>query len=150
MAERRRSPVLRWVGFGVAVVAALLGVAFLALSIEQHQEARDDLARTRRQLTTARATSSTDAEHLQRAQQAVTSVHDQLSAIGKGVGDVSDLDQRDLGAVRDAIQAGLAGNLTAYNAAVDQRAALDPQHDAAVELLRQQANAVITALVQLC
>ena len=45
-----------------------------------------------------------------------------------------------------AIQGGLAGKLADYNAAVDQRTALDPQHDAALEQLRQQANAVITAL----
>jgi hypothetical protein len=56
------------------------------------------------------------------------------------------LDDEDLTAVRGAVQAGLAGNLGDYNAAVDQRAAGDAEHDATVEQLRQQVNAVITAL----
>jgi len=76
-------------------------------------------------------------------------VKDQLGAIGQGAIPVADLDQGDLDAVRAAVQAGLAGDVTAYNAAVDQREALDPQHDAAVEQLRQQANAVITAFDRL-
>jgi len=48
--------------------------------------------------------------------------------------------------VRAAVQAGLAGSLTDYNTAVDQRTAIDPQHDAALEQLRLQANAVIEVL----
>ncbi len=48
--------------------------------------------------------------------------------------------------MRAAVQGGLAGKLADYNTAVDQRTALDPQHDTALEQLRQQANAVISAL----
>jgi hypothetical protein len=149
VAERQRLGALRWAAFVVALIAAVVGVAFLVVSVEQHQDARDDLTRARRNLAAARAHSSADAEHLKRAQQTVHSVHDQLASMGLGVGALSSLDQRDLTAVRDAIQAGLAGNLAGYNAAVDQRAALDPQHDAAVEQLRQQVNAVIVALDRL-
>jgi hypothetical protein len=137
---------LRWAAFSVALVAALVGVAFFVLSIAQHQDAQDDLTRARHQLAVARAHSSVDGQHLKHAQQIASSVHDQLAAIGQGVGGLSSLDQRDLGAVTTAVQAGLAGNLAGYNDAVDQRAALDPQHDALVEQLRQQANTVITAL----
>jgi hypothetical protein len=139
-ALRRR----RW-AFGVAVVLAALGVAFLGWNVVQHRQARDDLKDARSQLATRRAHSSTEARSLHRALQAVTSVGDQLGALPKGTSDLADLDQRDLVAVRGAIQAGLAGNLAGYNAAVDQRTALDPQHDALVEQLRQQVNAVITA-----
>ena len=115
-------------------------------SISQHQDARDDLAAARAELATRRANTSSDAEALQHALDTVGTVRDQLGALGQGVVGVADLDQRDLDAVRAAVQAGLAAKLTDYNAAVDQRAALDPQHDAALEQLRQQANAVITAL----
>ena len=142
----RSSLVRRRVAFGVALVLALLGVAFLVWSISQHQDARDDLAQARSQLAAQRAVTSNDAKNVQHARDAVASVHDQLAALDPGVGGLGDLDQKDLDAVRAAIQAGLAAKLGDYNAAVDQRTALDPQHDTTVEQLRQQANAVITAL----
>jgi hypothetical protein len=140
------------VAFAVALVLALAGVAFLVLSISQHQDARDDLADTRADLATRRAATSNDLKHLRNAQDTAASVHDQLAALAApdaGVTGLADLDQKDLEAVRAAIQAGLAGKLADYNTAVDQRTALDPQHDTALEQLRQQANAVITALTAL-
>jgi hypothetical protein len=140
------------VAFGAALVLALLGVAFLVWSISQHQDARDDLTDARAHLATGRAATSNDLKHLRNAQDAVASVHDQLAALdapAAGATGLADLDQKDLEAVRAAIQAGLAGKLTDYNTAVDQRTALDPQHDTALEQLRQQANAVITALTTL-
>jgi len=143
-ALRRR----RW-AFCVAAVLAALGAAFLGWSVVQHGEARDDLRDARAQLATRRANTSIEARSLQRSLRVVTSVGDQLGAVPKETRDLAGLDQRDLEAVRGAIQAGLAGNLTGYNAAVDQRTALDPQHDALVEQLRQQVNAVINALDQL-
>ena len=79
-------------------------------------------------------------------QQSVATVRDQLAALDQGVNGLADLDQHDLETVRAAVQAGLAGSLADYNTAVDQRTALDPQHDATLEQLRQQANAVIAAL----
>jgi hypothetical protein len=137
------------VAFGAALVLALLGVAFLVWSISLHQDARDDLADTRAHLATRRDATSNDLQRLRHAQDAVASVHDQLVALGApdaGTTGLADLDQKDLEAVRAAIQAGLAGKLADYNTAVDLRTALDPQHDTALEQLRQQANAVITAL----
>ena len=76
-------------------------------------------------------------------------MRDQLGAIDTSAVPMADFDEQDLEAVRAAVQAGLAGDATAYNAAVDQRAALDPQHDATVDQLRQQANAVIAVLATL-
>ena len=129
-----------------AFALAVASVAFLVVSVKQHVDARADLTHVRKQLAIARATSSSDARELSAARQRLASVHDQVAALGKGVGNLANMDGRDLETVRAAIQGGLAGSLADYNAAVDQRAALDPQHDAAVEQLRQQANAVITAL----
>jgi|SRR5215207_689261 len=142
--SRPSSP--RWTAFGVALVVALLGAAFLVWSISQRQDARDDLSAVRAQLATRRANTSSDAQALQRSLDTVGTVREQLGALDQGVVEVADLDQRDLDAVRAAVDAGVAAKLTDYNAVVDQRAALDPQHDAALEQLRQQANAVITAL----
>ncbi len=132
--------------FAVALLLAVAGVAFLGWSIVQHREAQDDRATTRALLTTRRANTSTDAQRLKDALAAVRSVRDQLTALDKGVTGLADLDQHDLDAVRAAVNAGLGGVLADYNAAVDSRTALDPQHDTAVEQLREQANAVITAL----
>jgi len=73
----------------------------------------------------------------------------QLTTVANGAQDIGKLDDQDLTAVRAAVQSGLAGNLDAYNAAVDQRTTLDPEHDTALEQLRQRANAVITTLDQL-
>jgi Flp pilus assembly protein TadB len=136
----------RGIAFGGALVLALLGIAFLVWSISRHQDARDDLKDVRAQLAVNQATSSKEAKALKAAQAVVATVHDQLGALDQGVNGLADLDQKDLEAVRAAVQAGVAGTLADYNAAVDRRAALDPEHDAALEQLRQQANAVITAL----
>jgi hypothetical protein len=136
----------RWVAAITAFLLAVAGVAFLVVSVQQHRDAQDDLTRARDQLAAARTNSSLEARRLTAAQRRARSVGDQLTALGKGVSDLGDMDQRDLDAVKAAIQAGLGGDLSGYNAAVDSRRALDPQHDAAVEQLREQANAVISAL----
>ena len=141
-ATRRR----RAFAFAGALVLALAGLAFLGLSISQHQDARDELAQARARLAANQASSSKELSSLQDAQEAIAPVREQLAALDQGSAGLADLDQHDLEAVRAAVQAGLAGALADYNAAVDQRATLDPQHDAAVEQLRLQANAVITAL----
>ena len=147
MAESRTSRASRrWVAFGVALVLALLGAACLVWSISQPQDARDDVHAVEAQLAPRRATTSTDAEALQRAQQKVDGVHDQLVALEQGAAELGALDQQDLATVRAAVDAGVAGNLADYNTAVDGRAELDPRHDTALERLRQQANEVITAL----
>ncbi len=146
MADPRSSRVRRRLAFGAALVLALAGIALLVWSISQHEDARDDLADAKTQLATRRAATSEELQNVQHARDVVASVHEQLVALGPGVAGLADLDQKDLEAVRAAIAAGLAGNLGDYNAAVDQRTALDPAHDAAVEQLRRQANAVITAL----
>ena len=144
MTDRRRAR--GWIVFSGALVLALLGVAFLGWSITQHQDARDDLTKVRAQLATNQASSSKEAQALKQVQQSVATVRDQLAALDQGVNGLADLDQRDLETVRAAVQAGLAGSLADYNTAVDQRTALGPDHDATLEQLRQQANAVIAAL----
>ncbi len=146
MVESRSSGWRRWLAFSAALVLALAGVGFLGWSITQHQDARDDLDAARTQLGARRAATSNELKNVRHARDAVASVHDQLAALEPGVGGLADLDQKDLDAVRAAIQAGLAAKLADYNAAVDQRTALDPQHDTALEQLRQLANAVIMAL----
>jgi hypothetical protein len=136
----------RWAACLVALVVALGAVAFLVLGVLDHRDARDQLTSAEHDYVTARAATSDDGRALSRVLQVLDSVRDDLAGIGKGAPAVADLDQQDDAAVRAAVEAGLAGDVAAYNAAVDHRTTLDPQHAAAVEQLRQQANAVITAL----
>ena len=102
-----------------------------------------------RELHVERTTSSGDAQTLNRSRHAVKSIGQQLAALKSGGAAIAKLDDQDLGTVRAAVQAGLAGKLDAYNAAVDQRGSLDSEHDTSLEQLRQQANTVISVLDQL-
>lgn len=145
MAERSKL-VRRRVAFGVALVLALFGAAFLVWSVTQHQNARDDLADARVQLRADRANASIAGKRLRYTQDVVQTIHDQLAGLDAHVGNLADQDQKDLDAVRAAVQAGLGGVLADYNAAVDTRTTLDAQHDTTVEQLREEANAVISAL----
>jgi Tfp pilus assembly protein PilV len=145
VADPRRSR-LRLVAFLVALVLALGAVAFLVVSLRERDDARADLAASQAALRAARATSSTAATDLAAARRTLAQLRQQLTVVGPAAAALGTLDEQDLASVRAALEAGLAGNLDAYNQAVDQRSAIDPQHDAALEQLRQQVNAIITAL----
>ena len=122
-ATRRR----RALAFGGALVLALAGLAFLGWSISQHQDARDELRRRRGTARRQPGDTSSDADvaaaRARRRSRASASSSQHSTRARSGL---ADLDQHDLDAVRAAVQAGLAGALADYNAAVDQRAALDP------------------------
>jgi hypothetical protein len=133
---------------GIALALALGAAAFLVVSVRQRNEARTELAHAGLELRGARATSSRDGRDLTRARHAVEAVRDQLATIATGASAIGKLDDQDREAVSAAVQAGLAGNLDAFNMAVDELDSLDPEHDTALEQLRQQVNAVITALDQ--
>jgi hypothetical protein len=128
------------------VVLALGAAAFLVWSLRQHDEARRDLHDARAELRRDRAASSAEARDLRSATHAVGALRGQVQTITANGARIADLDDQDLAAVRAAVQAGLSGGLDGYNAAVQQRDVLDSEHDAALEQLRQQVNAVITAL----
>ena len=145
MAETRSGLRRRRVAFG-SRWCSLGAIAFLVVSISQHQDAATTSPSARSQLATRRAATSNEFEERAHHAQRRRDRPRPAGALEPGVAGLADLDQKDLDAVRAAIQGGLAGKLADYNAAVDQRTALDPQHDAALEQLRQQANAVITAL----
>ena len=102
MAETRSALRRRRTAFAVALVLALGGMAFLVVSISQHQDAHDDLVEARVQLATQRATASKDSKRVRDAQYVVATVHDQLAALEPGVAGLADLDQKDLDAVRAA------------------------------------------------
>ncbi|MDQ1430734.1 MAG: hypothetical protein QOF40_1336 [Actinomycetota bacterium] len=149
MADRRPRPGLRLAASSVALLLAAGAVAFLVWSDGQRNDARDDLTAAQVALRQERASSSAPAMALATAHRALAALQPQLPTVSPSAAAIGKLDEQDLASVRAALQAGLAGDLGAYNRAVDQRAALDPAHDAAVERLRQQVNAIITALDQI-
>ncbi len=128
------------------MVLALGAAAFLVQSLRERDDARQELARARVELQHARSRTSAEARDLTVAQDAVQGLHAQLSDITDDASTIGSLDDQDLDAVRAAVQAGLAGDLGAYNAAVDRRAASDPAHDEALERLRQHVNSVLPVL----
>jgi len=119
------------------------------MSVRERETARTDLARAQRDLHVERTTSSGDAQTLNRSLHAVKAIGQELTTLKSGGAAIAKLDDQDLATVRAAVQAGLAGQFDAYNAAVDQRASLDSQHDTSLEQLRQQTNTVIGTLNQL-
>jgi hypothetical protein len=142
----RRSLRLRWFAVVVALMLAVGAMVVLVVSLHARDDARADLAAARVALRRERAASSTSATALAAAHGVLSGLGTQLPTVGPEATAIAELDDQDLTAVRAALQAGLTGDLDAYNQAVDQRDTLDPEHDTALEQLRQQANAIITAL----
>ncbi len=147
MAERRVFRV-RLLMAGLALVVAGLAVALLVQSWRDRDDARHDLAAARVALADERSISSASGAELRSAHRIIATIEDQLPAVPPAATAIAKFDAQDLDAVRAAVQAGLAGDLGAYNQSVDQRDVVDPQHDVALEQLRKQANAIITALDQ--
>ena len=147
MADRRASQA-QVIAFAVALVMALGSAAFLVVSLREREGARSDLATARVTLRHKRAVSTTSASDLTVAHRELSAVQQQLAAVGPAAAAIAKLDQQDLESVGAALQAGLAGDLGAYNQAVEQRDAIVPDPDAALEQLRRHANAIITALDQ--
>jgi hypothetical protein len=73
-------------------------------------------------------------------------VRSQLDAIPGELQQVTSLEQQDAALVQAALDAGKKGDVPAYNEAVTKRNVLAPQVDAAVEKLRTDVNAALTAL----
>ncbi len=148
MGDARTSRV-RMLAFVLALLLAAGAAAFLAMSLREHDDAQSELSSARVSLRAERAASSTAAVQLAEAHRVVGAAAKALAAVPAAADAVAKLDEQDLGLVKAALQAGLAGDLDSYNQAVDQRDVIDPEHDAAVEKLRQQVNSLITALDQL-
>ena len=132
-----------------AFVVALAAVAVLVYCLGPRDDARAELTSARHELRSARAASSAAATDLAAAHRVLRDLQPQLQTLAPAAAAVATLEEQDLASVRAALAAGLAGNLTGYNQAVDQRAAIAPEPDTALEQLRQQANVIITALDQL-
>jgi hypothetical protein len=147
VADARTSRVRRF-AFVVALVLALAAAAFLVMSVQANHDAHSALASARVSLRAERAASSTAATQLGAAHHVLDGVGAEVSGVPAAATALAKLDEQDLALIEAALQAGPAGDLGAYNQAVDQRAVIDPEHDTAVEQLRRQANSIITALDQ--
>ena len=143
------SPPGRVSGWLVAscIVTFVFALAAGGALVWAHREADDATAhRIAVRAALAANTNSAAADRLAVAHATVAAVRAQLDAIPAELTQVADLEQRDTDLVRAAYDAGKKGDVPAYNEAVTKRNVLAPQVDAAIEKLRTDVNAVLTAL----
>jgi hypothetical protein len=130
----------------VALVAVGLATAFFVASMSARDEAHAELRSAQAAVAKERSHSRQAGTQLARARAAVQALSQQLAAVPTSADAVAALDTQSAAAIKAAVDAGLAGNIGDYNSAVGQLNALNPQHDAALEQLRVQVNALVTAL----
>ena len=128
-----------------AVCAAGLLVAISIVwgvtGLRARDTAQHGLAKMRVTVTSTRREDARLVARLTRAQ----AMRDRLRAQTGVLSDaetVSQLDQQELGLMRRALDAGLAGDVGAYNSVVNARNGLDAPHDATVEALRHTIDAL--------
>jgi len=125
----------------LVVVAAALAAWTVVERVVADRDLRD--ARHASSVETARAAQARAALATTRA--AVRAVPS-LATLPASLRQVADLDTRSVSAIEAAVDAGLRGDVAAYNAAVGNLNALNPDYDTALEALRVQVNAALLAL----
>jgi prefoldin subunit 5 len=136
-------------GWLVAAVLVAFAVALVAAGALVWARREADDADTHRAELTAELAASTGtkaADRLAAARATIDTVRSQLDAIPGELQQVTSLEQQDAALVQAALDAGKKGDVPAYNEAVTKRNVLAPQVDAAVEKLRTDVNAALTAL----
>lgn len=147
MAERR-GRVSGWLVSAVVVAFLLVLVAAGALVWARREQ--DDAQRQRTALETELAVQrdASTPDKLAATSAAISSVRAQLDAIPADLQQVTDLQQQEVALIQAAFAAGKKGDVPAYNEAVNQRNALAPRVDGAVEKLRTDVNPVLLALAK--
>jgi hypothetical protein len=136
----------RTVALVVAALLAVAAVAFVVVSLSEREDARDALDAASADLARTRARAATAEERYVGARTAADGLTARLEAFGPQFDGLVVANDEDLGFVRAAIQAGIAGSTGAYNAAVNGRNGVITAHDAALEQLRVAANDVLSGL----
>lgn len=138
----------RWnlVALIVATVMLVVAGGALAWSISARQDAQTRLHRAEATLAHARSRGTDATAQLTKAQAAARGLRPQMDAITTADDAVAPLDDQSLAAVKAAMAAGIVGNVAGYNAAVAQVNDMNSGHDAALEQLRVQVNALVIAL----
>lgn len=147
MAERR-GRVSGWLVAALVVALLLVGAGAAALVWARGEQ--DDAQAQRRRLETELAVQrdADSPDRLATTREAIGSVRAQIDALPAELQSVVDLQAQDVALLQAALDAGKAGNVPAYNEAVDKRNVLAPQVDAAVEKLRTDTNTVLLALAK--
>ena len=138
----------RWnlVALVAAVVMTVAAAGALIWSVADHRDAHTELRRAEATLTHERAGSTDALARLTKARTALRALRPQIDSLIPATDALASLDSQSLAATKTAIDAGLAGDLAGYNAAVAQLDAINPGHDVALEKLRVQVNALVLAL----
>jgi hypothetical protein len=145
LADMRAS---RWNLVALIVAAVMVAAAAGALvwSVSDRQDAQATLHNAQDGLARESSRGTNATARLTKAQAAVRGLQPQMDAVTAAADAVAPLDDQSLAAVKAAVAAGLGGDVAGYNTAVAQLNAANPGHDAALEQLRLQANALVVAL----
>jgi hypothetical protein len=138
----------RWnlVALIVAAVMVVAAGGALVWSISARQDAHATLHNSQHGLARERSRHTDATAQLTKAQAAARGLQPQIAAVTAAADAAAPLDDQSLAGVKAAVAAGLGGEVAGYNAAVAQLNAANPGHDAALEQLRVQVNALVLAL----
>jgi F0F1-type ATP synthase membrane subunit c/vacuolar-type H+-ATPase subunit K len=130
----------------VAAVMVAVAAGALVSSVSDRQDAHATLHNAEAALAHERSRNTDATAQLTKAQVAARGLQPQMTAVTVAADAVAPLDDQSLAAVKAAVAAGIGGDVAGYNAAVAQLNAANPGHDAALEQLRVQVNALVLAL----
>ena len=138
----------RWnlVAVIVAAVMVVAAAGALVWGISARHDAQTTLHAAKATLVHERSLRTDATAQLTKAQADARGLRPQQSAVTAAADAVAPLDDQSVAAVKAAVDAGIAGNVAGYNAAVAQLNAANPGHDAALEQLRVRINAIVIAL----
>ncbi len=139
----------RRVALIAAAVMAVAAAGALVWSISARQDARAALHDAERALAVQHARATDATAQLAKDQAAVRALQPQADGVTAAADAVVPLDDQSLAAVKEAVAAGLAGDIAGYNSAVARLNAGNSAQDAALEQLRGQLNALVVALASL-
>jgi flagellar hook-length control protein FliK len=138
----------RWtlIALILATVMVAAAAGALAWSISARRDAHARLHKAEATLAHERSRTNDATAQLTKEQAVARGLRPQQGAVAAAGDAVAPLDDQSLTAVKAAVDAGIAGDVAGYNAAVAQLNAANPGHDAALERLRVQVNALVVAL----
>jgi len=138
----------RWnlVALIAAAVMVVAAAGMLVWSISDRQDAQATLHNAQDGLARESSRNTDATAQLRKAQAAARGLQPPIAAVTAAADAVAPLDDQSLAGVKAAGAAGIGGDVAGYNTAVAQLNAANPGHDAALEQLRVQVNALVIAL----
>lgn len=133
----------------VAILVLVGALVFAVTGIREDEQASGALDRTESRLPTRRAATADARAEVAAVDALVKRLGPDIDAALLGAENITKADEADLALFQEALAAGTAGSVAAYNRAVGQRNALNALHDKALDGLRAPADALVAALDRL-